>query len=322
MLARSSQLAALAAFEAAARHQNFAHAAAELSLTASAVSHHVRKLEAQLGCSLFQRHARGVLLTAEGRLLADASASALGDLDAVLGSLRAARELQRIRITTLPSLATCWLMPRLARFTAAHPTVRVSIDADRSLARFEAGGADLGIRYGPGLWPGLSARFLMDDVMFPAASPNLPGVRGLKDPKDIAVMPLIGDLSMQGWREWLRAAGVRRTRLPALHHIANTSDAMIAAAAGLGVVLARGRLAQPLLERGALVPLPGPELVTHFAYYVVYPAHRALAAGATRFVEWLVAEAAISPRGRRESVAAPDGAGRRKRVASRADDRG
>ncbi|HVF35901.1 MAG TPA: LysR substrate-binding domain-containing protein [Candidatus Saccharimonadia bacterium] len=302
MLARSSQLAALAAFEAAARHQNFAHAAAELSLTASAVSHHVRKLEAQLRCSLFQRHARGVLLTAEGRMLADASASALGDLDAVLGSLRAARDLQRIRITMLPSLATCWLMPRLARFAAAHPTVRVSIDADRALSRFEAGGADLGIRYGPGQWAGLDARFLMDDVMFPAASPSLPGVGAVTDADDIAAMPLIGDLSMQGWREWLRAAGARRMRLPAVHHIANTSDAMIAAAAGLGVVLARGRLAQPLLERGELVALPGPELATHFAYYVVYPAHRALAPAATRFVEWLVSEAANAPRGQRGSA--------------------
>lgn len=291
MLTRSSQLAALAAFESAARHQNFAHAAAELNLTASAVSHHVRKLEAQLDVALFQRHARGVLLTPEGRMLADAAAGALGDLDSVIGSLRAARDTQRVRITCLPSLATTWLMPRLAGFTAQHPAVRVSIDADRALARFEEGGPDLGIRYGLGRYPGLTTHFLMDDAMFPAAAPTLPGLADVRGPADVAALPLIGDVSMQGWREWLRAAGVKRARLPALHHIANTADAMIAAAAGMGVTLARRRLAQPLLEAKRLVRLAGPELATQYAYYVVHPAHQRLSPAASRFVDWLKVEA-------------------------------
>lgn len=291
MLTRSSQLAALAAFESAARHQNFAHAAAELNLTASAVSHHVRKLEAQLGIALFQRHARGVLLTPEGRMLADAAAGALGDLDGVIGSLRAARDAQRVRISCLPSLATTWLMPRLARFTTQHPAVRVTLDADRSLARFEEGGPEVGIRYGLGRYPGLTTHFLMDDAMFPAASPALPGIDGVRGPADLARLPLIGDLSMQGWREWLRAAGVKRARLPALHHISNTHDAMLAAAGGMGVALARRRLAQPLLEAGRIVRLEGPELATQYAYYVVHPAHQRLAPAASRFLEWLKAEA-------------------------------
>ena len=64
MALRPEFLSALAAFESAARHQNFAHAAEELHLTASAVSHHVRKLESRLGVALFHRHARGVSLTA------------------------------------------------------------------------------------------------------------------------------------------------------------------------------------------------------------------------------------------------------------------
>ncbi|MGH8073083.1 MAG: LysR family transcriptional regulator, partial [Lysobacter sp.] len=88
MALRGDWLPALAAFEAAARHQNFAHAGEELHLTASAVSHHVRKLESRLGVVLFRRHARGVSLTAEGRQLADAASDALTDLDDVLSVLR------------------------------------------------------------------------------------------------------------------------------------------------------------------------------------------------------------------------------------------
>ena len=124
MALRADLLPALAAFEAAARHQNFAHAAEELHLTASAVSHHVRKLEQRLGMSLFQRHARGVALTPEGRQLADAAGAALADMDGVLSSLHSARDpSDQIRITTLHSLAYTWLMPHLARFS--EPILRL-----------------------------------------------------------------------------------------------------------------------------------------------------------------------------------------------------
>ena len=88
---RPALLPALGVFAAAARHQNFAHAAEELHLTASAVSHHVRKLESQLGVALFQRNARGVTLTAEGRQLADAATAALSDIAAVAANLTKAR---------------------------------------------------------------------------------------------------------------------------------------------------------------------------------------------------------------------------------------
>src|SRR3546814_18439244 len=84
---RSALLPSLGVFAAAARHQNFAHAAAELHLTASAVSHHVRKLEASLGVALFPRHARRLTLTGAGRLLADAASAAATELDAAAQSL-------------------------------------------------------------------------------------------------------------------------------------------------------------------------------------------------------------------------------------------
>src|SRR3979411_1354827 len=82
MTLRPTALPAFGVFAVAARHQNFANAAEELGLTASAVSHHVRGLEATLGVKLFQRHARGVVLTVEGRSLADAATAALSDSDA------------------------------------------------------------------------------------------------------------------------------------------------------------------------------------------------------------------------------------------------
>ena len=288
MALRPDWLSALAAFEAAARHQNFAHAAGELHLTASAVSHHVRKLEARLGVPLFQRHARGVSLTVEGRRLADAAGSALTDLDGVLRGLRAGDEREHVRITALHSLTYTWLLPRLQGFAAAHPLVRLSIDTETALTRFDDGGPDLGIRHGPGHWPGLTAHHLMDDALFPVASPGLPGLAQVRMPADIARLPLVSDLSRQGWHDWFRAAGVRGAQLDARYSFSDTTDALNAAAFGLGVALARERIAAPFLAAGQLVRLPGPALTTRWSYYVVHPAHRELRSAARGFVEWLL----------------------------------
>ena len=290
MALRSDLLPALAAFEAAARHQNFAHAAEELHLTASAVSHHVRKLEARLEVSLFQRHARGVSLTAEGRQLADAAGSAMADMEGVLRSLRVARaEHDRVRITTLHSLAYTWLLPRMPDFVAAHPQLRLSVDTEISLTRFDEGGPDLGIRHGPGYWPGLTAHHLMDDYLFPVASPNLPGVSELGEAAHVARLPLISDHARQGWHDWFRAAEVHGVKLDERYSFSDTTDALQAAVYGLGAALAREQVAVPYLRSGQLVRLPGPSVKARWGYYAVYPAHRRLRASARLFLDWLLA---------------------------------
>jgi LysR family transcriptional regulator, glycine cleavage system transcriptional activator len=280
-------------FAAAARHQNFAHAAEELHLTASAVSHHVRRLEATLGVVLFQRHARGVSLTAQGRALADAATIALADLDAALQAMRAgARELVSLRITTLHSLAYCWLIPRLPRFNAAHPNVRVNIEAGTSLARFDDAGPDLGIRHGAGHWAGLTAHHLMDDHLFPVAAPTLPGIEAVRSATDVARLPLLSDHAMQGWPDWFRAAGVRGVRLPLMHSFSDSTDAMQAAICGMGAALARRLIAAPYIRRGQLLRLAGPVMKARFAYYAVHPSHRRPSAATAAFIEWLRVEAA------------------------------
>lgn len=289
---RSDLLPTLGVFAAAARHQNLARAAEELHLTASAVSHHVRKLEARLGVILFQRHARGVSLTPEGRQLADASASALGDIEAVLENLHGRQdERDLVRVTTMHSLTYTWLLPRMPRFTSTHPRIRVSIDTECALTRFDEGGPDLGIRYGPGNWAGLTAHHLMNDFLFPVAARHLPGVDAVREAADIACLPLVSDLALQGWRDWFRAAGVRGARLPGTHSFSDSTDAMQAAVHGLGAALARELIAAPYLASGKLQRLPGPPLKARFSYYAVYPSHRRLSPPAQAFVDWVRDEA-------------------------------
>ncbi len=288
---RSQWLPALGAFASAARHLSFARAADELHLTAAAVSHHVRKLEAALGVTLFQRQPRGVALTAEGRRLADAAHSALGELDDAVALLRQARTVPRVRVSVLPSLASSWLVPRLPRFFALHPEIRLSIDSDRGLTRFETGGTDLALRYGPGQWPGLAAVPLMGDELFAVASPRLPGVEQVQCAADVARLPLIADLSPQSWPDWFRAAGVRRVRLSEMHSFSDTTDAVQAAVAGVGAVLARRVLARDAMSDGRLLRLPGPVVAARFGYFVVHPAERPPSEPAARFIGWLQQEA-------------------------------
>ncbi|NTX67481.1 LysR family transcriptional regulator [Myxococcus sp. CA051A] len=289
-------LPALAAFEAAARHQNFAHAAEELHLTASAVSHHVRKLEGLLGVTLFQRHARGVSLTIEGRQLSDAAQSALADIDDVMRDLGDTREERhRVRITTMLSLAHTWLLPRLPDFTSAHPHVRVRIDTEMALTSFDEGGPDLGIRYGLGHWPGMTAHHLMPDAMFPVASPDLPGVEHVSAPADIQKLPLVGDHARQSWQDWFRAAEVHGARIDVRYSFSDTTNALLAAARGLGAALARDKVSEPFLSNGSLVRLPGPSLPTRYSYFVVYPSHRRLRAAARTFVDWVLTQPGRAP---------------------------
>ncbi len=288
---RPALLPALGVFAVVARHQNFAHAAGELHLTASAVSHHVRKLEAQLGMALFQRHARGVKLTPEGRQLADAATAALTDLEAVALNLHQRGDISTLSLTTLHSVAYCWLLPRLPRFCARHPNIRLKLDTGIALTRFDENGPELGLRHGPGHWPGLTAHHLMDDELFPVASPALDGVDQLREPADITRLPLVSDMALQNWREWFRAAGVRGLRLPEMHTFSDSTDAMRAAVYGIGAVLARRHIAQPYLQRYELVRLPGPALKTRFSYYIVHPSHRPLSPAALLFMDWLKQEA-------------------------------
>ena len=286
---RAEWLSALAAFESAARHQNFAHAGEELHLTASAVSHHVRKLEARLGLPLFQRHARGVSLTAAGRQLADAASSSLADLEDVLRGLKAASgDTDLVRVATLHSFTCAWLMPRLPDFARRHPGVRLSIETGFALARFDDSGPDLALRHGPGQWPGAQATLLLDEQLFPVASPAMPGFDAVRTARDVAALPLVADNARQGWPDWFRAAKVLGITPDERLRFTDSTGALEAAATGLGAVLARERIVGGYLASGRLARLPGPSITARWSYYIVEPAHRRLRPAARAFADWVI----------------------------------
>ncbi|RME21808.1 MAG: LysR family transcriptional regulator, partial [Deltaproteobacteria bacterium] len=143
-------LDALLTFETAARLSSFSAAARELHVTQGAISHRIRNLEEQLGTRLFDRTARGVRLTAEGRILAAAVTDAFERLRDGLDRLDRRRHGDPLMVSCSPSFAIRWLVPHLPQLQARHPDLDVRISADDRVVQPGRAGIDVCIRYGPG----------------------------------------------------------------------------------------------------------------------------------------------------------------------------
>lgn len=308
-------LNALRAFEASARHQSFSAAAAELNVTPAAVGQLVRTLEDWLGVPLFLRSNSG-----RARLVATQAAQrALPDIRAGFGRL--ALGLERLREGTAPSVLTVavspafaakWLLPRIDGFQNAWPDTDVRLDTNLQPVDFAAQGVDIGVRYGKGVWPGLTAEKLMGEEIYPVCSSDV--VRrnaGFQEPGDLTRETLIHDLSMEGqagfptWDAWFQDAGVSNAGSSRGMKINNSAAVLQAAAEGHGIALARSVMAHDDLVAGRLVRL-FPEIVvtSALAYYVIYRGECASLPKLVAFRDWLKEEAAhcsatlpVKPRG-------------------------
>jgi LysR family glycine cleavage system transcriptional activator len=287
-------LAALRAFEAAARHLNFTRAAEELHLTHGAISHQMKALEASLGVRLFRREGRKLLLTDAGQRFASRLRDLLGDLRAAVTEVSRRRDQQELTLSVLPSFASLWLIPRLAGFHSAHPEIDVNIRATQALAEFGPDGVDLAIRIGAGAWPGLVAEKLFDEEVFPVASPRLSGGELPKRPEGLARAVLLRS-ERQPWTPWFRAMGLDWPE-PSRGPIYSDETLLVQAAAeGIGVALARGALVAADLATGRLVRLFPRRVPSRTAYYVVYPRAAGELARVRAFRDWIQGEAKSDP---------------------------
>ncbi|MFL6592765.1 MAG: LysR substrate-binding domain-containing protein [Luteimonas sp.] len=283
-------LHALQGFIAAARSGNLSRAADALHLTVSALSHQIRGLEERLGQRLFDRNARGVTLTADGRQLFERVSLHFDALELALQPYRVRRD-DVLTISLMPSFAASWLVPRLPRFLSAHPQLEINLQSTTALVDFDRDATiDAGLRFGRGQYPGLETTHLLDDWVTPTLSPALAERLGMPSLETLDRFPLLGAPGGR-WSEWFaQFGGAVPARFVATFDDSDTLHR--AAGEGLGVALGRLTLARPLVEAGRLL-LPFPQrLKAEFAHYLVYPARSATHAGLRAFRDWLVAEAA------------------------------
>jgi LysR family transcriptional regulator, glycine cleavage system transcriptional activator len=296
MSPRLPPLNALRTFEAAARHLSFTKAAAELFVTQAAVSHQIKALEEQLGVPLFRRLNRRLILTDQGQLLLPAVRRAFDELVAGVDRLHEACCVGTLTISTTPSIAAKWLAGRLGRFQALYPEFEIRLMATPRLVDFVREGADCGIRYGFGGWPGLRAERLFGASLMPVCSPSLlEGPHPLRAPEDLRHHVLLHSLDdMDDWRLWLRAAGLTDIDPERGLKFDSVPVALQAAIGGAGVAIGHGLMVAEDLAAGNLVEPFDLELPDACAYYFVAPERSADQPKIQAFRSWLYSEAGLT----------------------------
>ncbi len=285
-------MTAIVAFEAAARHESFLLASAELSLTPSAISHQVRNLEAWFGRKLFVRATRSLSLTEDGRRL-------LGELSLALTSIAAACAVLRPRALRLqlsvhcaPSFAAKWLAPRLPGFMKAHPDLAIRLTSGAESVNLGRN-ASIDVHIAYGVAPsakGVVVVPLGTESITPLCSPKLFPQGRRMTPQDLMGLVLIeSQLSPVSWGDWCRHNGLKKPR-----HEGPSFDrgalAVAAAVDGLGVALETQRFAQTELERGELVALTGRGLraIRRPLHFMCHRSAGEQPAGLVDFSAWLM----------------------------------
>jgi len=290
-LSKLPPLSAIRAFEAAARHESFTKAAAELGMTQAAVSYQVKLLEDRVGAPLFLRQARRVVLSEAGKRLAPPVAEAFQRLHGAFAAMRETAE-GVLAVTAVHTFATNWLVPRMGAFQVAHPDIAVRLDVSSRNVDFGREDFDVGIRGGRGAWPGLRAHALLPVRFTPLCSPDLLARYGpLAGPADLGRVPRL--FAHDHWWEcWFQAAGIPAPPPAVPSTLAVEVQSMLgtAAVAGQGVAMlmpaffaadiAAGRLVQPF----DLMATDGT------SYWLVYPQERERSPKIRAFRDWILAE--------------------------------
>ena len=288
-------LKALAVFEVAARLGSFSRAAEELNVTQSAVSRQIQLLESQLGAALFARNGPRLALTTLGR---DYQATVENGLGVIRrGTRRLFREradTRSVTLSTVPSLVSRWLIPRLGRLRRSHPEISLRLDATFRMVDFAAEtDIDIAVRYGRGGWPALDAEVLAEDFLVPVCSPRL--AREIHSPEDLLRYDLLVDEPRADrWDYWLDAVGVGVSGRAKARLSDDFNVQLQAATLGHGVALARGLLVADDLRTGRLVPPIRAPITAPEQYYFVCPPERASDPRIRVLRKWLLQEAATT----------------------------
>lgn len=283
----------LHSFFVVARAGSMKAAAAELGVTAGAISQRIRELETRCGHRLLDRGRTGTTPSAAGTALLDEIGDAFRRLEEA-----AARHLDPsagagLRISSAPAFASAWLIPRLGRFTAAHPGVPVAIETEARIVDLRREPVDLAIRHGLGRYPGLVAHWLASPRMVVVGSPELVARHGpVERPADCLRFTLLQDQDRQDWRLWFAALGVDAAGTRSGPALSDDHLLVRAACQGQGLALVRDLSVAEEVAAGRLLCLLGASWPSEFAYYLVGLPPTFERPAARSFTRWLKSEVA------------------------------
>lgn len=293
------QLSKLHTFEAAARHGSFALAADELDLSPSAVSHRICALEEELGFKLFQRFHRKVELTAEGQRVFWALKSSLEFINQEILEIKNQELSGSLTVYSRPSIAQCWLVPRLADFSRQHPQIELNIMTGNENINLHGYGIDLTLYFDDKTPERLAIHPLMDEYMVPVCSPEYAEQHRLWDnPDNLQHCRLLHDRQAWGhdseadeWQSWARQSGISLDGCQMSMGFDRSDLAIIAAMNHAGVAMGRQHLVSKRLARDELVaPFPGKEVRCEQRYYLATLPNRQCPK-IQAFIDWITDQA-------------------------------
>jgi LysR family glycine cleavage system transcriptional activator len=281
-------LTALRAFVTTAREGGFSAAARKLNVTHAAIAQQVRALEADLELSLVWRDGKHLHLTPEGERFAAALEDGFSMIQSSAEMLRADRSEKPLALTVPPAFASEWLMPRLARFWKKHPDIPLSLLPDPRVVDLREAGANLGIRFGVGKWPGVISEFLTAAPQVVVAAPEMLGGRKKLSLREMAMLPWVREGDWPEQMQLLESIGLIPAALKFVD-FPNEELALAAAREGIGLHLETEALIVEDLKLGWLVKIH--ELSDEsLGYYIVRQPGR-MNPAAKIFIDWLKAEA-------------------------------
>jgi LysR family transcriptional regulator, glycine cleavage system transcriptional activator len=289
---RLPSLVSIRAFEAAARLGSFAKAAQELDTTSASVSYHVRRLEQQIGVPLFVRHPNQVCLTQSGEIVAREAMNAFAALRASFIRAVDADE-ARLSLTTLPTLGTSWLTPKLGKFRSRYPDILLGLDLSAIPEDLTAGRFDAAIRNGHGRWPGLHTTQLLPSIFMPLCAPTLKdAAANIANPRCPLPVPRLG--RPDWWALWYRALGLQDSVSPESFGTQLSAEYLdvAAAVAGHGIAIGSPILFRNELASGRLIPAHDFVAGDGRSFWLAYPVARQNSRKIARFRDWLCDEAA------------------------------
>ena len=302
-------------FEAVASYGTFSAAADALHVTTAAVSMQIKSLEDYLQVRLFQRSARNVQLTAEGQSLLPFVRRGLDELELGFRTVKSGRSSGVLVVSLLASYLQRWLLPRIGAFHAAHPKIDLQFRTSTAIADFAREDVHVAVRFGRGTWPRVHAEKLLDEWLVPVCAPALFAKHGpLRGPGDTGQYPLVHS-STEPWSFWLTGEDAERVGMDIWPEVGTAFDDSVtvlhAAEQGQGLALTRWSLVAASIASGRLVMAYERALPFAFNYHFVCPESYLSLSKVAQFREWLMAEAARSPK-------PPDGSSRLREEAATA----
>ncbi len=273
---------ALSALLLLARVGSLTAAAEQAGVTRSALSHRIAELEKSLGVVLVRKIGRRLELTEDGERLLAGMGDALDRLDAAVAPFQ--RDHGQIRISTVSTFASHWLLPRLADFQVRHPRIEIVLSTTTRPVDLCAEDVDCAIRHGGGVWKGLASNLLFTETLIPVVAASRASVKSAHAWPHV---PLIKARSrFIDWANWQNHHGEIRGAVWLT--VETRAQALDAALAGAGIALLDMAYVGGHVDAGRLTMLAEQPVQLASGYYVVHAPRARNSRSLTLFRDWVL----------------------------------